>query len=646
MREDNALLAVDLANPDLGTGASLIAGDTIHIYRSRFVADGACYERLRLDHHGAEPLRTTLSVHVHADFADIFEVRGAKRKARGEVFAPEVDGSTLRLRYQGKDGVMRTTEVESDPAPSALHPTELRYDIELDPKATAEIHIIVRCLVGDQRAAPRISDHDRALDDTRRALSDARARGCDIRTSNPQWNRWLERCASDLHMMLTDTPEGPYPYAGVPWFNTVFGRDGLITGLETLWVDPLVAKGVLKNLAATQADSVHEAVDAEPGKVVHEMRLGEMAQLGEVPFARYYGSVDATPLFVMLAHAYYARTGDRKTLEALWPSVKLALAWIDRHGDRDGDGFVEYARQHESGLLQQGWKDSNDSVCHGDGQLAVGPIALAEVQAYAYAAREAGAKIALTLGESACAVQLSHQASELKDRFLRHFWCDDLKTYGLALDGAKRLCRVKASNAGHCLYAGIASRDHAQRVTRTLMDATMFSGWGVRTLASSEARYNPMSYHNGSVWPHDNAIIGAGMARYGDKKPTLRILDALFQASVFLDLHRMPELLCGFPRRRGQGPTLYPVACAPQAWSAGAAFMLIQACLGMEVDGVAKEVRFRQPAMPEGLEWMEIKNLVFDDASVDLRLRRAQSDVAIEVLRKKGSASVSVTKSV
>jgi glycogen debranching enzyme len=653
VRDDNALMTVDMANAAREEdGVVIVPGDTVHVFRSRFLCGNTCYERVRVTNHGTEPVEARLSIRLLADFADVFEVRGAKRDRRGTTLEPEVSASRLELGYRGLDGEPRTTVITCDPEPAEITRSEIRYGFRLDTKQEAETYLTISCHVaGGPTASGRSGDGDRPRhDDAFKAacseLEEARGLGCRVRTSNELFNRWIGRSLADLHMMLTRTEHGLYPYAGVPWFNTVFGRDGIITARETLWLNPAIACGVIRHLAATQAERGSAARDADPGKIVHETREGEMAALGEVPFARYYGSVDATPLFVMLAHDYYARTGDVATVRDVWPAVKKALAWIDRFGDLDGDGFVEYARHTPHGLLQQGWKDSGDSVFHASGHLAQGPIALCEVQAYAYAAREGGARLATLLDEPELAATLLRQAAELRERFGERFWREELGTYALALDGAKALCEVRTSNAGHCLFAGIAEPEHARRVTATLMDETSFSGWGIRTLDARERRYNPMSYHNGSVWPHDNAIVAAGMARYGAREPTLRVMDALFHASLFLELHRMPELFCGFKRRSAGGPTLYPVACAPQSWAAAAVFLMLEACLGLRVDGEGGRVVFQRPTMPNDLDWIEILGLTVGGASVDLLLRRARSDVAIEVLDKRGDAAVVITKTI
>jgi glycogen debranching enzyme len=487
--------------------------------------------------------------------------------------------------------------------------------------------------------------YESAVEEAANTLERVRTQEPQIFTGNEQFNDWLNRSLADLHMMRTETSYGPYPYAGVPWFSTVFGRDGIITALQCLWFDPSVARGVLAYLAANQADTANPEQDAQPGKILHELREDEMAVLGEIPFRRYYGSIDATPLFVMLAGAYYKRTGDRAFAESIWPNVERALAWVDHYGDSDGDGFVEYTRKAERGLIHQGWKDSHDAIFHSDGSPAEAPIALCEVQGYVYAAKYAASELAKVLGDAARSRDLSQQAEALAGRFEEAFWCNDISTYALALDGSKRPCRVRTSNAGHCLFAGIANAEHARSVMTTLTDETSFSGWGIRTVASSEARYNPMSYHNGSAWPHDNALIAAGFARYGLKESAAMVLAGLLDASLFFDLHRLPELFCGFPRRPGESPTLYPVACAPQAWASGAIFLLLEACLGLSVSAPEQTLVFSKPVLPAFLPRVSIRNLKVGDARVDLLLtRHDEGDVGVNVLRRNGALEVLILK--
>ena len=642
VRQQNDLFGADLTNPDqVQDGVVLFPRDLLHIYRSRFLWEGHWHERLRIVNYGGAATLATLMVEFGADYSDIFEVRGLRRERRGRLVPPSVNPDSVRLAYEGLDDALRATVLLFDPPPTALTGDHARFYLELAPHQVHTLTLTIRC-EGPEGHGPTRT-YDEAYESAAGSGAKRRREWCTLYTANEQFNDWCNRSAADIQMMTSDMPTGPYVYAGVPWFSTPFGRDGIITALEALWSNPDLARGTLAYLANTQATAVSEEQDAEPGKILHETRSGEMARLGEVPFGRYYGSVDSTPLFVVLAGRYYARTGDRDFIAGLWEHVDRALRWIDDYGDRDGDGFIEYARRNPTGLVHQGWKDSSDSVSHEDGTLAEGPIALCEVQGYVFEAKRQGARLAGLLGFPDRARALAGQAKELRERFERAFWSDALGTYALALDGKKRACGVRASNAGHCLFSGIAHPAHARRVAATLMGDAFFTGWGVRTLAITERRYNPMSYHNGSIWPHDNAILGAGFARYGMRAPAARILGGLFDASLFVD-YRMPELFCGFNRRAGEGPTLYPVACSPQAWSAGAVFMLLQATLGLSIDGAARRITINNGFLPEFLPHVRVEGLRIGNGSVDLVLERQPRDLGVRVERNDAKAEIVVIK--
>ena len=642
--EDNFFMTVDLTNPDIySRGRLLVGSDTVHILRSRLLLENRCFEQIRLRNFGTDEVDIVLEFKVDADFRDIFEVRGVKRKRRGTLLAPEYERYGVRLRYRGLDGVTRTTTLKFSMVPDSVKRKKFFFNIRLGPGATEKIFATILC--SSEQAPGREISFNEAVRAAKRRLTIKKRGIPDIYTSNEQFNESIKRALSDINMMLTRTKQGLYPYGGIPWFCTPFGRDAIITALETLWIRPEIARGVLSYLAAHQARHKDPDRAAEPGKIVHEIRNGEMAALGEVPFGLYYGSVDATPLFVVLAGAYWRRTNDTAFIRTIWPGIERALKWMDDYGDVDGDGFIEY-RPDERGLRNQGWKDSRDSVFHRDGTLCKGPVALSEVQGYAYAARREAAALAILMNRTGLAKKLLEQAERLKENFNDTFWDPGLGTFVLALDGDKRPCRVVASNAGHALFTGIADHDKALMTADVLMSQKLFTGWGIRTLSADEVRYNPMSYHNGSVWPHDNAIIAAGFASYGLREHFKRVFSGIFDASIFMDLQRLPELFCGFHRRsEGVPPTLYPVACTPQTWASGSLLLMLKAALGMEFEAENKRLLFRQPVLPPFLKQVNLTDLMVSPGrSVDLAIRRYGEDVTVEALRKPRDVSILIIK--
>ncbi len=642
VKEDNELFGADLTNPDipLSDPDQVLARDLVHLFRGRFIWEGSSHERIRLWNYGQSPVHIVLTFDYEADFADIFEVRGMRRERRGTILPADVGDRSVRLGYRGLDGEDRWTVLDWSDRPAAISPTSTRFEFDLPPQQPTCVSLSIRCERAGRRVAPRA--YDLALADAMAALEAARSHYARVESSSERFNQWMRRSAADVRMLVADTPYGEYPYAGVPWFSTPFGRDGIITALQLLWINPQLARGVLGYLAATQADSFKAEEDAEPGKILHETRSSEMARVGEVPFGRYYGSVDATPLFVALAGAYYQRTADVAFVRTIWPHVERALEWIDRYGDADGDGFVEYSRRSSTGLVQQGWKDSQDSVFHADGTLAEPPIALCEVQGYVFEAKQQAAVLAAALGDTPRANRLRSEAEKLRQAFEAQFWCEDLSCYAIALDGRKQPCRVRTSNAGQVLFSAIAQRDRARRVAELLTSPQMFSGWGIRTVASTEARYNPMSYHNGSVWPHDNGMIVAGFSRYGFDDLTSVPLTGLFDASVWLESRRLPELFCGFHRRSGEGPTLYPVACSPQAWAAGVVFQLLQSCLRLRFDPSTHELLVERPMLPPFLKDLTVSGLAVPGGTVDLEFEQGTTGARVSVTAKQGDVGVRV----
>ena len=644
LRDNNAMLICDLTNPDFldADNHVVLPHDTIHIRRSRFVFGDSCYERIVVRNFSDRTETIDLALGFGADFADLFEARGMRRARHGAVQPPEVGADTVLLPYEGLDNRRRTTRLRFCPQPTAIDGKHVTWRFELGPQKRTVMHFDIGC-----DGKPRLADAGQAflsaLVEARRALRVSSARAAGIESSNEVFNEAIRRAICDLYMLVTDKPTGPYPYAGVPWYSTVFGRDALIASIHTLWLDPAIARGVLLYLAEHQADAHDAAADAEPGKILHEVRHGEMAELGEVPFRHYYGTVDATPLFVWLAGLYHERTGDLQAARQLWPHVERALAWIDTDGDRDGDGFVEYGRRNADGLANQGWKDSFDSIFHADGALADTPIALVEVQGYVFAAKTAAAGLAAALGHDARAAELRAQAAKLRVAFEAAFWCEEIDTYAIALDGKKAQCRVRSSNAGHLLLTGIVGEERGRRVARQLTGRNFFSGWGIRTIAAGEARYNPMAYHNGSVWPHDNALLAMGFARMGFKEEADRVFTGLFDAAFNIDQRRLPELWCGFARERGLGPTRYPVACSPQAWAATTIPALLHATLGIRFEPATRTVHFDQPRLPAFLGDVILHNLSIGDARATVHVRRLDDEVAINVIRREGGLRVQVT---
>lgn len=678
MQDDNGALSVDMTTPDIRIDAhdeTTIPRELIAIERTKFLFKGACYDRIGLRNYDSRHWHLKIGVTFDADFRDLFEVRGMDRPVRGKRSVQMASESEVQFRYVGLDEVVRTTSLHFGPKPKHIEPGRAEFEVSLPPGGRASLFIRIVCeshraftsapaaeKVGEDAAAGLSqaagsaagTRHTkglgegvifaRAYRDSRRDLRQLTAGITTIISSNDQFNEAACRATADLYMLASRTPEGIYPFAGIPWYSTVFGRDGIITAMMALWIDPNFAKGVLRYLASTQAKAVDPAADAQPGKVLHETRRGEMAMLGEVPFRHYYGTIDGTPLFVMLASEYYAVTGDLETIKHIWPALELAVEWMNVYGDRDGDGFVEYARDTDKGLENQGWKDSHDSIFHADGHLAKGPIALCEVQGYVYAAKNGMAKLAAGLGHDDLATRLGKEAEALRANFDAAFWNEEIGTYALALDGAKKQCAVRSSNAGHALFTGIALPERAASVAANLLSKDGFNGWGVRTIARGEARYNPMSYHNGSIWPHDNAMVAMGLARYDLKAEAARIFQGMFDTALYQDQKRLPELFCGFMRRNQRGPVSYPVACSPQAWAAAAPFAFLAACIGLEVQHDRNRIRLRNPTLPAFLEGVSIFNLKLGESRVDLRVQRYGSDVTVNVLRRVGDAQVSVVK--
>ncbi|MDM0108809.1 amylo-alpha-1,6-glucosidase [Variovorax sp. J22R24] len=620
--QDNAFFTAHMVNHPLPPlGESSMPQGVIHLERRRFLWGDGVYERVALANYSDTAARVPLQLLYAADFRDMFEVRGQSRSKRGALSEAQLDDRGVALRYQGLDSVWRTVVVSFSEVPKRLTGVGAEFEVLLRGGGEWALYIEV----ASARTQPSRQRFRDAAAKTRRSLRTHRRRGARLRVSNRLFQAWIDKSEADLALLTTELPTGPYPYAGIPWFSTPFGRDAVITAMQTLWLDPALARGVLSFLAAHQAIETSTFRDAEPGKIMHETRKGEMAAVNELPFGKYYGGVDTTPLFIMLAAAYAQRTADAAFIDGIWKALVAATSWIENNMSRHA-GFVGYARGEHTGLANQGWKDSHDSVFHEDGTSPTGPIALIEVQGYAYAALRGMAALARGRGDEAASVRWDDGASALAARVEQAFWQDDLQFYALALDGHGQACRVRASNAGHLLFSGLPSAERGRLVARQILSGAFDSGWGVRTLPSNMPRFNPMSYHNGSVWPHDVALCAAGVARYGDRSGAVHLLGNLFEAAAYFGL-RLPELFCGFKRASGESPIAYPVACLPQAWAAGSVFMLLQSCLGIEIDAHGGNVLVNRPQLPAGIESLGIAGLAVGQDRFDLAFRRVNGGV-------------------
>lgn len=633
---------VDLTNPDLYEGDVLtVPQQTLNIRRIRAI-NGKLFERVRVKNYNAFPIAVDVEFVLGADFADIFHVRGMLRDEPATVDVPSVDGARLELSATGRDGVRRLTRVTFGVDPDSLTVDDglatAVFRIRLAPFQTKLVGMTIETLIGEE--PPALGEFDVAVHELRRSYEEWERTSTQIVTDNELFNQLLDRSLRDLRALYTETTDGWILAAGIPWYVTVFGRDSLIASHQLLMVNPRPAREALLLLASHQGTKVDDWRDEQPGKILHEIRQGELARAGMIPHTPYYGSVDSTPWFLILFAQHLRWTGDVAFAEKLLPAAEGALEWIDRYGDLDGDGFVEYLCRSPRGMRNQGWKDSHESIVHADGRLAEPPIALAEVQAYVYLAKTRMADVYRRLGRGRDAERLATEAAALKIRFNEAFWMDDEKYFAAALDADKRPVRTVMSNPGHGLYCDVIDTDKAPHLAKRLLAPDMFSGWGIRTMSKAAAAYNPMSYHNGSVWPHDNALIAAGLKRYGFVRSTNRVATALFDAAIQADYFRLPELFCGFTRRTPNRPVSYPVACSPQAWAAGSPFLMLQAMLGVSARAHENLLTVNKPHLPTWLNTVEVRNLTVGGSRLSLVFRREGEITSFSLLSREGDLRV------
>jgi glycogen debranching enzyme len=643
--ESGHYAVINATNPVLRSAAGApVPQETLNVRRTVLMDDRLFY-RVRVRNFDLKPVVTIAEVSLAADFADVFEVRGMVRATNGRLLEPSRDGDRVRFGYVAADGEHRETLVELEPSPARVRIDDGRvrvaWDVRLEARESISLWITVTPTgVGGGVAEPSAAQAAGQLEAAHVGWVGACAQ---VTTDNELFDRLIDASVRDLHALMMPVGDDQLPAAGIPWYVAPFGRDSLLSACESLMVNPEVARGTLLALAGLQAHEDEAWRDAEPGKILHELRTGELARTGHIPHTPYYGTVDATPLFLMVAGGYYRWTLDLDTMVRLRPALDAALSWIDQWGDRDGDGFVEYEQRAPAGLVNHGWKDSHDSIVHADGSIAQGPIALVEVQGYVYEAKLRIADVYEALGDEARAVRLRAEAGELRAAFNEAFWDADEGFFALALDGRKGQVRSVTSNPAHCLYCGIVDDDKAALVAERLMAADMFSGWGIRTLSGSSPAYNPMSYHNGSIWPHDNAIAAAGLKRYGFDTATNRIAAGLFDVASGARDFRLPELFCGFHRDGSRAIVAYPVACIPQAWAAAAPFMLLQAMLGISAYAPQNRLTVDRPRLPDWLGAVEIRGIRVGNSKVSLAFRQTGPSTGFSLLEQQGNVRVTMS---
>jgi len=627
-----------LTNPPMATtGGRIIPKETLEVRRQR-VVNQSLHETIQVTNFNIVRSTIVLRFDFDADFMDIFEVRGVKRHRRGTLSKPLVAKDKVTFRYRGLDGARRTTQIRFSPTPDQIWYNGALFTLPLRHRETAVITVTI-----SPNGAPSDDHFYAGLQKLDSCYRDWLRSCTEVFTNNDFFNTMLQRSLRDTRLLMTDGEDGRFVAAGTPWFNCLFGRDSLITSFQVLALNHEVARDTLHALARWQGREINDWRDEEPGKILHELRSGEMASLGEIPMAPYYGSVDATPLFLILAAEYVAWTGDLDLVHQLEPNLMAALEWIDTYGDSDRCGYVEYSKRSAKGLLNQGWKDSRDGIVNSDGTLVRPPIALVEVQGYVYAAKRGMAWLMSLLGKKSLARKLRREATLLKARFNHDFWLEDEEFYALALGANKEPATSITSNPGHCLWTGIVDADKAPKVVERLFSNDMFSGWGIRTLSSRAARYNPLGYHLGSIWPHDNSLIGMGLKRYGFEEELNELTTALYDCCHGFDYYRLPELFCGVPRSAQNLPVRYPVACRPQAWAAGTFPLLLRAILGLVPSAPEKELLIVRPRLPYWLEEVEVRGLTVGDSAVDLLYQRRKGRTQVSVLARRG-IKVSLTR--
>ena len=599
-----------------------IPENTVHIRREQLLASETLFDNFSFENFNFHELEIVVEVAYEADFMDVFQVRGVARQPLGHYYQPVVRRDSIVFHYCGLDRISRETVIHFCPEPERVDGTTARWKLRLPPFKRFQLNTTIVPHVENRRSRSVRPDFREQLQMRREAFAEWSSRSTSFASSNSIFNEMVSTCKGDFHALQIPEAREHVVAAGIPWFATMFGRDSIIASYQALMLNPQLAAETLRVLALLQGKEKNDWRDEEPGKILHEYREGEMTRAGEMPFGPYYGSVDATPLWLILLSETFNWTDDEQLVKDMLPHAYRALEWIDSYGDLDGDGFLEYQRRSPKGLANQGWKDSWDAIMHRDGEVAKSPVALCEVQGYVYEAKYRMASLMRSFGDTRTADKLKKEAAEMARRFEKSFWMPKLGFYAMALDRDKRQTQVISSNPGHLLFTRMLPQDRAKAVTQRFMRDDMFSGWGWRTMSREERVFNPLSYHRGSVWPHDNSIIAHGMALYEFREPANQIFAALYQAALNFRNYRLPELFCGIQRREHDEPVQYPVSCSPQAWASGSLFLMLMSVLGIRPSAHRRELNVVNPMLPPFLDQLSIRNMRVGGSRVGLDFTR------------------------
>ncbi|WP_059172578.1 amylo-alpha-1,6-glucosidase [Bacillus sp. FJAT-27445] len=628
---ENYMAKILLTNPHMENNKRLILWrESVEIERTRFISNNVLYETIKVKNYFPKPVSFDITLEMDVDFKDMFIIRGFQNGKVGSRTGQKFSGNSLVFGYEGSDQLTRKTVVGWDrEAKSVEEEGRVTFEFTLGHCEEDTVTIFIQPEIGDSNPVNPLPSA-KALAQLNKSYKMWAQETTKVKTDFAPLQTLVDRGIDDLRILLTDVGFGPFLVAGLPWFGVPFGRDSIIAALQMLAFNPQIAKGTILTMANYQGTKLDPWRDEQPGKIMHEIRYGELASTGQIPFTPYYGTIDATPLFLILVKEYVNWTGDYEILADIETHIESALNWIDAFGDRDGDQFIEYHQEASKGIANQGWKDSGDSIVHRNGDYAKSPIALSEVQGYVYQAKTGIADLYEHIGKNEQAEKLRLDAQKLMNKFHEAFWMDDQEFYAIALDAEKKQVGTITSNPGHLLYSGILNQEQSEAVSNMLLSPKMFSGYGIRTMGEGEAGYNPMSYHDGSVWPHDNSLILLGLSKTGHQDKANTVIGGLIKASEYFEYNRLPELFCGYDSSLGKA-VKYPVACSPQAWAAGTPLVFVQTILGLFPDSVKKEISLSPQLLPEMNE-LAAYNIRIGEGLLSIKLNRSNEGTKVNII--------------